>query len=197
MEDGIARSNLAFDVFLHEYSALKAEQTARIGFRDNLLYITLSAVGAVFAFSTTTTAHSDTLLVIPWISVILGWTYVANDHHISRIGRYVRENLRIRMRRHFAELPKGLFNWEFYHRSDKLRISRKRCQLVVDTLTFIASGVTALIVYCLSQPSPSLAELILVGVEAFALLALAVAIVFYADVFKSKSLPIREATPSS
>lgn len=88
-----------FEMLMREYEANKNESTARIGFRDNLLYVNLAAVGAVFAYAlgpsviTKDGTYVSALLVIPWVTVILGWTYLVNDHHISRLGRFVREEI--------------------------------------------------------------------------------------------------------
>jgi hypothetical protein len=38
-------------VWLLEYDKLKAEQTQRIGFRDNLLYVTLGLFGTIVSFA--------------------------------------------------------------------------------------------------------------------------------------------------
>ena len=40
-----------FALHQDEYSSLKAEQASRIGFRDNLLYVTLGVVGGVCAYA--------------------------------------------------------------------------------------------------------------------------------------------------
>ena len=39
------------DIHLLEYEKCKAEQMARIAFRDNLVYVTLAAYGAIVAFA--------------------------------------------------------------------------------------------------------------------------------------------------
>jgi len=39
------------DIYLQEYGKLKDEQAQRIGFRDNLLYVTLALFGTVLAFA--------------------------------------------------------------------------------------------------------------------------------------------------
>ena len=80
-------------VWLMEYDKLKVEQIQRIGFRDNLLYTTLGLFGAVVSFAVSNAANSYALLVIPWVCLVLGWTYVVNDEKISAIGRYIRLTL--------------------------------------------------------------------------------------------------------
>ena len=72
-------------IWLAEYDKLKTEQTQRIGFRDNLPYVTLCLFGGTIAITTT---NYYALLVVPWICLILGWTYLVNDEKISAIGRY-------------------------------------------------------------------------------------------------------------
>ncbi len=79
-----------------EYQAVKAEQTQRIGFRDNMLFVQLAAVGGVVSWSLThlgDTYGLQALLIVPWVCAILGWAYLVNDHAVSRIGRYAREVL--------------------------------------------------------------------------------------------------------
>ena len=79
-----------FEIYLQEYSKLKDEQAQRIGFRDNLLYVTLALFGTVLAFALGEKANPYALLVLPWVSLVLGWTYVVNDQKISALGRYIR-----------------------------------------------------------------------------------------------------------
>jgi hypothetical protein len=66
------------EIFLKEYDKLKSEQAQRIGFRDNLLYVTLGIFGTVVSFAVSNSANYSALLVIPWVCLILGWTYVMN-----------------------------------------------------------------------------------------------------------------------
>ena len=39
------------EIFFKEYDKLKSEQAQRIGFRDNLLYVTLGLLGTVVSFA--------------------------------------------------------------------------------------------------------------------------------------------------
>ena len=82
-----------FEVYFQEYSKLKEEQAQRIGFRDNLLYVTLALFGTVLAFALGDKANPYALLVLPWVSLVLGWTYLVNDQKISALGRYIRYTL--------------------------------------------------------------------------------------------------------
>jgi hypothetical protein len=86
------------DVYIREFEALKTEQVQRISFRDNMLYVTLVAVGGISAFALEGSTNAfvpslrlSALLVIPWIGAVLGWTYVINDEKISAIGDYIKK----------------------------------------------------------------------------------------------------------
>ncbi|RWX48825.1 hypothetical protein VT99_10522 [Candidatus Electrothrix marina] len=59
-----------FALHQDEYSSLKAEQASRIGFRDNLLYVTLGVVGGVCAYAVKKPEHASALLLIPWACFI-------------------------------------------------------------------------------------------------------------------------------
>ena len=178
---------MAFEALMREYTSLKSEQANRIGFRDNLLYMTMGAVGAVFAFNTTNPNFVDSILVIPWITFILGWTYVVNDNHISQLGRFIRDDLTVRIQNRFPEmLLQGVFNWEPYHRADPSRDLRKTGQLLVDLFAFVLPSAVSLIYYA-QQSTVSKSVIALMIIEMLMALILALAIIYYADPFKSIS----------
>jgi hypothetical protein len=146
---------------LAEYQAVKAEQVARINTRDNLIYVTLVAIAATLTI-THAAGSRGYLLLVPAVAFVLGWTYLANDHMISAIGRYFREHPR---------LP-GL-GWETDHPADRRRGSRKAIQLAVDLAVFCGSGAVALAAFWLA-PVPQSALLTLSSaVEAVATAVLA------------------------
>ena len=131
-------------LLLAEYQSVKDEQRTRIGFRDNLLYVTLTVVAAVIA-AAAQAGQSEMLLALPPVCVVLGWTYLVNDEKISAIGTYVRDDLGPRL----AELTDGqaVFGWETAHRSDIRRRSRKVIQCVIDLLAFCVVPLAGLVVY--------------------------------------------------
>lgn len=134
------------DIYLSEYEQLKREQIQRIGFRDNLLYVTLGLYGVVLGFIWGEQPHSFAMLVLPWISLILGWNYLMNDQKISAIGQYIHGPLSNKLAQvSRASHPEFIFHWETIHRLDPHRLRHKIEQLVIDELTFVISGLTALI----------------------------------------------------
>ncbi|MCX4765054.1 hypothetical protein OG562_29595 [Streptomyces sp. NBC_01275] len=162
-------------LLLAEYQTVKDEQKARIGFRDNLLYVTLAVVAAVIA-AAAQARQASMLLALPPVCVVLGWTYLVNDEKISVIGRYIRGELGPRL----AALTGSadVFGWEAYHRGDSRRRTRKIVQCVVDLLAFCAVPLAALGVYWGGGAvSPGLLALSLV--EAGAVVGLGVFVVRY------------------
>ncbi|GCB45932.1 hypothetical protein [Streptomyces sp. NL15-2K] len=165
-------------LLLAEYQSVKDEQKARIGFRDNLLYVTLAVVAAVIA-AAAQAKQASMLLALPPVCVVLGWTYLVNDEKISAIGAYVRGELGPRL----AELAgdQGAFRWEVFHRTDPRRVSRKVVQCVVDLLAFCLVPLSALVVYWADDTTPGL--LVVSVVEALAVVGLGACIVRYAVPF--------------
>lgn len=165
-------------LLLAEYQSVKDEQKARIGFRDNLLYVTLAVVAAVIA-AAAQAKQPSMLLALPPVCVVLGWTYLVNDEKISAIGYYVRDDLGPKL----AELaaPAGgfvTFGWEAYHRSDTRRRSRKAIQTVVDLTAFCGVPLAALVVFWAGGDTGGL--LITLSVlEALAVAGLGVQVVLY------------------
>ncbi|WP_019073118.1 hypothetical protein [Streptomyces hokutonensis] len=144
-------------LLLAEYQTVKDEQKTRIGFRDNLLYVTLTVVAAVIA-AAAQAQRSEMLLALPPVCVVLGWTYVVNDEKISAIGTYVRDDLGPRL----AELAQAqeVFAWESAHRSDTRRRSRKVIQSSIDLLAFCVVPFAGLVVYwAAGQTTPGLLAL--------------------------------------
>ena len=160
-ESGRSDKERALQVLLQEYTSLKTEQGARIGFRDNLLYTTIGAVGAIASvalggFSNGGGPVRHAFLLVPWVTVILGWTYLANDEKITRIRKYIRKSLAPRIEKLIgAETKKFAFAWENFHLGDEQRDKRKGVQLAIDLWAFVISGfgaVAAFFVKALRSP---------------------------------------------
>ncbi|MFI2201781.1 hypothetical protein ACH47Z_13600 [Streptomyces sp. NPDC020192] len=168
-------------LLLTEYQTVKDEQKTRIGFRDNLLYVTLTVVAAVIA-AAAQAKQASMLLALPPVCVVLGWTYVVNDQKISAIGAYVRDDLGPRLTR-LAAAPDAsavsVFRWETEHRTDARRRSRKAIQCVVDLTAFCVVPLAALVVFWAAGEGGGL--LVAVSVlEGLALVGLGVQVVLYA-----------------
>mgnify|MGYP001795402255 CR=1 FL=1 len=179
--------DLVLSVWLAEYDKLKTEQIQRIGFRDNLLYVTLGVFGAVISFAVSNTANYYAFLVVPWACIVLGWTYLVNDEKISAIGRYIRLTLveKVKEKSGYADLE-ALFGWEISHRSDRRRSRRKIEQLIIDEITFVFAGIVALIAFWILVPNAAIAIYILSGIEFLLLVVLGWEIIVYADLAKGR-----------
>jgi hypothetical protein len=114
--------DITLKIWLAEYDKLKTEQAQRIGFRDNLLYVTLGLFGVIIPTAISNATNYYALLVVPWICLILGWTYLINDEKISAIGRYIRLTLVEKVKEKTGHPDvESLFGWEIAHRSDPRR----------------------------------------------------------------------------
>jgi hypothetical protein len=166
-------------LLLVEYERIKEEQKTRIGFRDNLVYATLASMAAVIAATLNSGGHTNLLLLLPPVSVVLGWTYLVNDEKVSAAGRYIRNEIAPRLETIAgAELP--VFGWETAHRMDSRRQVRKVLQLAVDLATFSVAPLAAVVIFWVYGPST--APFVIVSlVEVAAVAVLGMQIVLYAE----------------
>jgi hypothetical protein len=142
----------------------------------------LGIFGTVVSFAVSTSANYYALLVIPYVCLILGWTYVVNDEKISALGEYIRTELAQKVEEKTGVLEiESIFSWESYHRKDKGRKFRKIEQFIVNLITFVISGIVALATFRSLVPKASCEINILVGAEFLLLLILAWEIWNYAD----------------
>ena len=180
------------EIYLQEYSKLKDEQAQRIGFRDNLIYVTLGVFGGILAFALGEKVNPYALLVLPWVTLVLGWTYLVNDEKISAIGKYIRKKLVNKVNVVTAkggadiEEIESIFGWEIEHRSDKRRTRRKIEQLIIDEITFVFSGIAALLGFWYLVPQSHGVVEIVCWVELLLLVILGVEIIVYADLKKGR-----------
>jgi hypothetical protein len=168
------------EVYLTEYQKLKDEQIARIGFRDNLIYATLVAIGAILSFAIARPDNYQALLILPLATFVLGWIYLSNDRKISDIGRYIRVVLAKRL----GKLNNGqqhLFEWELVYKVEPRRLQHKVLQLIVHEALFVGSGFIAILTFLRTTSWVDNATYWIAGLEMFALLVLAIELGIYAD----------------
>ena len=171
-----------FELAKQEYIKLKDEQTKRIGFRDNLLYVNLLLMSGIFsfAFADKNAGHWQYhgLLIAGWVALVLGWTYVVNDEKISAIGRYIRKDLASSLDSRSWET---VFPWELAHADDKHRVHRKWEQLIVDEISFPGIGLFSIVFFWMLAPEHGVLTTILGLIEMMLLIVLGWEIWVYAD----------------
>lgn len=165
-------------LLLAEYDRIKEEQKARIGFRDNLLYVTLATSTAVLAI-TVQNRHAQVLLAVPVICLVLGWTYLVNDEKISAIARYIRDQLGPRLAE-ISDARGAVFGWEVYHRGDASRTTRKHLQTAVDLFTYLALPMACVIAFWCSHTVQPLLLIVSIG-QMLALAVLSWQFLHYAE----------------
>ncbi len=171
---------------LKEYEKLKDEQGKRIEYRDHMTYITLGAIGAVFSFVIEKPDYSVALLVLPFVCIVLGWTYLTNDEKVSQIGTYIRTKLIPKIE---GENPDGTFslqpNWEHYHSESDNRSQNKIIQLLLDLLLFCISAIFSLATFIYLVKCVYPIQIIIMSIEV--LLVAFLAYKFIAFLLKSKN----------
>ncbi|MFJ4771331.1 hypothetical protein ACIP88_19845 [Streptomyces uncialis] len=167
-------------ILLGEYEALKAEQSARIAARDNLMYATLAALAATTAAIVSTAARQELVLLLPPVCIVLGWTYLVNDEKISAIGRYLRTDLRPALAAAAGADIAEVLRWETAHREEHRSSVGKHLQLAVDLLMFVVPALVAVTVHWVTGPAHT-APLVASAAELAAAAVLAVRITLAAD----------------
>ncbi|MEM9091944.1 MAG: hypothetical protein AAGC93_24810 [Cyanobacteria bacterium P01_F01_bin.53] len=173
------------NVYLAEYEKLKDEQIARIGFRDNLLYVTLGIFGAIISFVASNTSDFYGVLVLPLVCIVLGWTYLVNDEKITAIGFYVQTEISQKINSLFQTISGNAFYWEDFNRLNRGRKRRKINQFIVNELSFVFSGISSLIAFLCLQKDISHLVYVIVILEFIGLLILGVEFFVYADFFNN------------
>ncbi|MCP4699681.1 MAG: hypothetical protein GY862_22950, partial [Gammaproteobacteria bacterium] len=144
------------EIYLAEYTKLKEEQLRRITFRDvniplSTFLVIASTLSAMFRSSTQDNADGYyLLLLIPLISITLGWSFIANDEKISTIGDYLEKKLKKNIMESGGFSVYGatsLFGWEAYHKDEDHKEGRKWSQFVVNIITFVCSGIAAIVMF--------------------------------------------------
>lgn len=140
--------NNNFTFLIKEYEKLKDEQHKRIEFRDHMIYLTLGAVGTVFSFALEKPDLNIAYLVLPFICMVLGWTYLGNDEKISSIATYVRKVLVPKLKELNPNDSSILSEtWEDFLRKDPSRKQRKWFQFFIDLSIFCFSGIVSIIAF--------------------------------------------------
>lgn len=183
----MADTSLLLDIYLKEYDKLKSEQADRIGFRDNLLYVTIGVISGILSFAFSAPADSIALLIVPWAMLILGWTYLVNDDKISAIGKYIRFTLVDNIKPMLGEAKlEALLGWRSPIAAISGAAAARSKQSIIDEITFILPGLVAMLLYWLLTPAPPTAATVATLIEVPLLVFLGTEIVIYAEPAKGR-----------
>jgi len=162
--------NLNF--YIVEFERLKHEQLKRIEFRDHMIYLTLIAIGTVFAFCLEKPEFNFAFLVLPFFCIIMGWTYYVNDRKVSAISDYINNKLIPKIAA-ITDQP-ITDNWEIIRKNEPDRIFRKWFQLLIDVSLFCASSVISIVAYFILNDYFDWSHLVIVIIEGALILILLV-----------------------
>ena len=162
-----------YEFYLTEYSKLKEEQLKRINFRDNLIYLTLAAIGAIFSFSVQQPSFTIAYLILPFLCIVLGWTYLRNDKKISQISVYINTHLINSLNDLIPQNePKIENTWDQFRTKYNNRNKSQKFQMLIDLSMFSFSGCISIIAFLVISPSICYFHIILIGVEMSAIIFL-------------------------
>ncbi len=176
-------NNIEF--LLVEYDKLKDEQHKRIEFRDHMIYLTLAGIGAVFSFALEKPALDIAFLVLPFMCIVLGWTYLGNDEKISSISNYIKNHLISNIQNNDNDSNRNS-NWEQFLNADKKRNQRKFIQLIIDISVFCISGLVSVVCFFVLHPTTFWYHILLATIEVIFLLYLSYQFTLYADLKRKK-----------
>lgn len=88
---------LASQVMLAEYAALRTEVDRRATVQWNVFALQITSAGVIASLALSHVSDIALLLVIPLSSYMLGGRYVLHDHHLKLISRYTRDSLSQRL----------------------------------------------------------------------------------------------------
>jgi hypothetical protein len=95
-----AEAQLADNVMLAEYAALRAEVDRRTNVQWNVVALQITSAGVIASLAITRISDIALLLVIPLLSYMLGSRYILHDYHIKLISTYIRDSLSARLHDH-------------------------------------------------------------------------------------------------
>lgn len=173
------------EVFLLEYEKLKDEQRARISIRENLFYIALVVIGAVFSALLTISQLDIGYLALTPILFVISNAYYNNDEIIGRMNVYIRESLAPRLATATGWNVDELFQWEGYTRS-KGRVRRRLYQLVANLALYPGASTTSLAFFASRRADPSPAEQLAIFTCGLITALMFLQVLHYADLFSTR-----------
>jgi len=97
-----AEAQVASQIMLAEYAALRTEVDRRATVQWNVLALQLTSTGVIASLAISHASDIAMLLVIPLSSYMLGSRYILHDFHLKLISRYIRDSLSGQLRDHLA-----------------------------------------------------------------------------------------------
>jgi hypothetical protein len=97
-----AEEQVASQIMLAEYAALRTEVDRRATVQWNVLALQLTSAGVIASLAISHTSEIALLLVIPLSSYMLGSRYILHDFHLKLISRYIRDSLSGRLGENLA-----------------------------------------------------------------------------------------------
>jgi uncharacterized membrane protein len=173
------------EALLLEYEKIKDEQRARISIRENLFYITLIVVGAVFSSLLPATGLEFGYLALTPVLFVVSNSYYYNDEMIGRMNDYIREVLAPKLGELSEDPAVELFSWESYNR--KTRRKRRRVyQTIANFILYPGASATAIIFFWSAKTQLSDLEKLFSAVCVLMTALMLIQVIYYSDIFPKR-----------
>lgn len=120
-----------------EYASMKQEQLERIKQRDTFLHLNIVAIAVNSAIAVQGAEQALAWLVLSWISLILGWTYLSNDDKVSALALHLKDL------QHAGIAPR----WESGNKGLIPRRVRRVADAIVFTAAFLLPTIVGILLY--------------------------------------------------
>ena len=87
------KMNLQIETAKKFYESARQELINRLQLRDNALFVFIGATGTVLGVALGTTAKHEVLLIIPFLSLALGFIVLQHHEVIGALGRYCKAEI--------------------------------------------------------------------------------------------------------
>ncbi len=173
------------DALLIEYEKLKDEQRARISFRENLFYIALIVVGAVFSSLLSISNFDVGYLAITPILFVISNTYYYNDDMVSQMNIYFREVLAPRVAAATKSRPEEVFYWETFNRTPR-RIRRRIYTMFANLILYPGASAAGLAIFIIRKGHLDRVETAAAIICGLITALMLVQVLFYSDLFPER-----------
>lgn len=173
------------DAILLEYEKIKDEQRVRISIRENLFYITLLVLGAVFSSILTSSKLEFGYLALTPVLFVISNAYYYNDEVIGRMNDYIRENLAPRLAAVVTHGANDLFYWETFNRITN-RKRRRVYQMVANLILYPGASGTSLLFFASQKSEVAFIEKLFVTICALLTALMFIQVIYYSDIFPNR-----------
>ena len=140
----------AIECYLEEHRALRKEITSQQETMRNFTIVYVTALASIASVALSISDKSEILLVIPFLSLLMGLVVFFHSRRVSQIGVYMRDELRPRLVAITAD--QSVMGWEKFVRDEEERRGRIRKWFSITGLHLVTFFLPSLLALIFSSP---------------------------------------------